>query len=1087
LLQSNSAHYVQIIVNKARILSEQIASKPYSHTSFNRIKKNAEGCNPSNFMQNWRAVYAKHGDDFFDRRLSWDEYDETDLKKNIEEESATVPDWAELLSEVIEKFPAALEFEEQSSYLKQFQFDQEPLVTFPLFWFPCLIIGRQKLQERVNDISSLVSKEVIHSIEKQLLSELSRLGELALYEHFCQFRQTRTVMQFKNQDYLLKQFCENLLSDRKLSFLIQYPVLARHISIILKNWLIMYENLFTRLKKDCKEIAACFNHDNKPGMVRSIQLNLSDRHNDGQRIVILHFKEFKLVYKPRTVSQEYAYNQFLFWFKKSGFNYPLPIYQVLKGDDYGWVEYIQASPCQTKSQVVNYFHKAGALLAIAYLLNDNDCHMENLVATADGPVLIDVETALQPEFDIESNKQGAFFKAKKQLQASILKSGLLQFLQKSNDGQWRDASGLRGDGGDQLFNKQRLWRAINTDMMQLKHGESVSSPMQNQLYYQDEKQDVKNYVEELVQGFSTCHEFIEKHKKQLLADESPLNSFKQTSVRIIFRPSNDYAFFLYALAVPRHQKNGMSRSLKIESLATVFAKEQKRPILWPLLKEEQASLENLDIPVFRIDANSLDMVSKDGEKVIGLIRNTSYEQLLTRLKSWNRSDQYRQIELIRSVLILPSSSDIHNADELTFHNRLPQSDLSQEDLVSIIQTTAQDIVDKAIIGDDNAITWLAASYIRQEENKSGGDSYYLYAGATGISLFLAAMFYYSKNHQYRQYVEQACLPVSKVINSPIRDRLLEQEPIGIANGLGSVIYAFVCISNWLNDASYIEQAERLAELIDEDRIANDQRYDIEGGSAGAILSLLTLYHVTQKSTYIHRAELCAKHLAKQAIPQAQGCAWPNGEGLFLAGYAHGVAGISMALMRLYKLNGNQRWYNLALEAIAYEDSIFSSPKKNWPVLTKKADNVDASIIMNTWCHGAPGIALSRYNMIENNKNEKLKKDFQLALESLLKTPQTPIDHLCCGNLGRSDILLTLGIKAKQQNLIKLAKQRVSDVVHYHKQTSLWGLHLKKADNLCFEPGFFRGTSGISYSLLRVIDPVSFHSVLSFDLPSNLNN
>ena len=47
-----------------------------------------------------------------------------------------------------------------------------------------------------------------------------------------------------------------------------------------------------------------------------------------------------------------------------------------------------------------FYRRQGVLLALLYLLGMTDIHHENLIACADQPVLVDVETLLHPDLPV---------------------------------------------------------------------------------------------------------------------------------------------------------------------------------------------------------------------------------------------------------------------------------------------------------------------------------------------------------------------------------------------------------------------------------------------------------------------------------------------------------------------------------------------------------------------------------------------------------------------------------------------------------------------------------------------------------------
>jgi hypothetical protein len=84
-------------------------------------------------------------------------------------------------------------------------------------------------------------------------------------------------------------------------------------------------------------------------------------------------------------------------------------------------------------------------------------------------------------------------------------------------------------------------------------------------------------------------------------------------------------------------------------------------------------------------------------------------------------------------------------------------------------------------------------------------------------------------------------------------RLARSLGIGGAAGLGSIAYALTVISKSLRDDALLADAQAVAEQFTDDLIAADQRLDVIGGSAGAILGLLRLHRDTGSAEVLGRA------------------------------------------------------------------------------------------------------------------------------------------------------------------------------------------------------------------------------------------
>ena len=94
--------------------------------------------------------------------------------------------------------------------------------------------------------------------------------------------------------------------------------------------------------------------------------------------------------------------------------------------------------------------------------------------------------------------------------------------------------------------------------------------------------------------------------------------------------------------------------------------------------------------------------------------------------------------------------------------------------------------------------------------------------------------------------------------------------------------------------------------------------------------------------------------------------------LLLAGI---VAGIALALQRLFEATGEPRWANLANRALAYERALFSEPDDNWQDVRFDRDAHG----FFAWCHGAPGIGLARLSTPDRLRDATCAAEIRAAV------------------------------------------------------------------------------------------------------------
>jgi lantibiotic modifying enzyme len=142
---------------------------------------------------------------------------------------------------------------------------------------------------------------------------------------------------------------------------------------------------------------------------------------------------------------------------------------------------------------------------------------------------------------------------------------------------------------------------------------------------------------------------------------------------------------------------------------------------------------------------------------------------------------------------------------------------------------------------------------------------------------------------------------------------------------------------------------------------------------------------------VSRQDVCGGWLLPDIGPRA------------LTGFSHGASGIAAALARLHAISGNPRQLEAAAKALRYERDTFDESTANWPDFRAPYDP-GAPRFMLSWCHGTPGIAMSRL-CFEGTAlwDAAAENELRIALKATADTNQAG-DSVCCGRFGRAAIL-----------------------------------------------------------------------------------
>ena len=274
----------------------------------------------------------------------------------------------------------------------------------------------------------------------------------------------------------------------------------------------------------------------------------------------------------------------------------------------------------------------------------------------------------------------------------------------------------------------------------------------------------------------------------------------------------------------------------------------------------------------------------------------------------------------------------------------------------------------------------------------------------------------------------------------------------------------------MNPVKYKTEALELTKLITEDRIKRDFTFDILSGNAGCLTVLANLYKITHSDRVLQKIKFIADDLlSKRMYHEKTKCSIWNSDKFHapLTGFSHGVSGIAHGLLKAFEVTGNKKYKSAFYDAIDYENFFFDKNKLNWLDLRN-----GEKFCKTMWCHGSPGIGLSRLYAYKVLKDERLLEDVRNAIESVRSFPLLEKDFYCCGNIGRLDFLIEAASVLKDKKLKKLSEKKIKELMMKKSDYGFYQtFHLS---NISLEnPSFFRGLSGIGYTFLRSVDPVKY--------------
>ena len=1042
------------IVAKSRTLAERLSLAINSPDSTSRllqshISDSNSGLKVEERLKQWCQVVAKGDYAKLEKRLSWAGLSLETIRPllidNIDE--VELPAWANTLKRVIEQAQLSNELFAEEPYL-----DSINPVPFEQIYVPCLQVARSLLIERVSHGIHLLSDSVRVALERQLLEQLGDLCFATLMREFSAFKRSNISEFSSNNPSNAKYnaFIKQQFADGLDSLFLKYSVLGRLVATKIDLWLDATGEFIERLTRDWSEIKRL-----SPELDRvvAIKTGLSDPHNGGRTVMILTFDTgMKLVYKPKDLGIDVAFSQLLDWFNSQNALLPLKVLQVINYDTHGWIEYVEQLPCNDLSQVKRFYQRAGILLCLVYLLEGTDCHYENVIASGEHPMLIDIETLLHHQ--TKENRQldiNAKELAETKLNNSVLQSFILpKWGMSAKDSLAVDVSALGGTEEQEAIALKV--QKINTDQMYVGR-ESYIDKQANILKFKDEPLNARDYLSDIISGFEQMYEFLCSHREILLAADSPLNNFAKQKVRYVFRATRTYQIILNNSFNPDFLQSGIDRSISIDILSRAFITGENKPAFWSILDAELQAIERLDIPFFEVNTKKADLKLSTGVTIPELFKESSFKAVISKLKSLSQEDLTLQLEIIRGSFCAKFMSE----DDCTIErksNYPSKSSLTSEQLVQQAIAIAQKLQQRGIYHQEG-VSWIGLGL---RPNAPGFQlqsmSNNLYDGCCGVSLFFAALAKITQDREWQDLALKTLQPLRQTLqdtNLQVFNRL-KREGIGGATGLGSMVYSLVQIGQLIDNPDLIEDAKKVASLITADIITKDNSLTLINGTVGTILACLKLYQVEPKA--LLKAIACGEHLLASQEPVSKG---------LTIGLAHGSAGIAYALAQLFEVTKDSKYLAGVHHAIAHP--------QNYP-----DTHSDRIILNNSWAKGIAGIGLGRLGSLSVLDTPEIRQEIDRSIIQAQQHCLSDVDSLAWGNFGRIETLLVASQTLNRPELYNFVLQATTTLVRQAQLRGRFNLNSPSVPAI-YNPGFFHGTSGIGYQLLRIAYPHLLPSVL----------
>lgn len=844
----------------------------------------------------------------------------------------------------------------------------------------------------------------------------------------------------------------------------EYPVMVDQIIRRLDRWSTFSLEFLRHLCIDWKSVRELLPAED-PGMLAGVRAGAGDTHRNGRSVIIARFTSgTRIVYKPRSLAVDTHFQQLLECLNSRGARPQFRLFKVLDRGDHGWSEYVDAAPCITREQVAGFYERQGGYLAILYALEASDFHCENLIASSEHPVLIDLEALFHPR--IESNSPQSPDGA---LEYSALRTGLLPLRLWADEEQpGIDMSGLGSAPGQMSPRGVPQWECADTDEMHIVRKRMQMPASENRPTINGDDVNAVDYVDAVADGFAFMYRLLLGIQSELLA---LLDRFATDEVRVIARGTHTYGTLLHESFHPDVLRDDMDRLALFDRLRDISADS---PALMRLIDAEQSDLVRGDIPLFTTRPGSRDLWTSNNERIENYFDEPGLAQVKKHLLQLSEEDLERQLWIVRaSIATLASQTGPPHTGTPTVasHSELSRSrtEITSDQLISCACEIGDRLAELAFNA-ENGAAWLGLLPAGETEWSLSPLGLDFYDGLPGLMLFLARLGAVTGDRRYSELAKSTLKSLRHMI-----ERSHALALIGAFNGWGGVIYSLTHLGAIWADKSLFLEAEALLGLLPE-LIRCDTHLDVIGGAAGCAMALQSLYRCKPSPEVISLARACGERLVETAQLAQTGIGWICGGNADspLTGFAHGNSGIAYALLELSEITGERSFAESAGMAFDYERSIFSPAHGNWPDLRTNAPEGFAA----AWCHGAPGIGLSRLCSLGRRNDPKFRTEIEIALATTVTRGFGSNHTLCHGDLGNAEILLHAAQTLNESRWRVHANRVISAAVDESRERGWICGNPRGIES----PGMMTGLAGIGYTLLRFADPIGIPSILALEPP-----
>ncbi|MDA2803848.1 type 2 lanthipeptide synthetase LanM [Nocardiopsis suaedae] len=380
------------------------------------------------------------------------------------------------------------------------------------------------------------------------------------------------------------------------------------------------------------------------GPVVAVEPGAGDSHRRGATVCFVTWENgTTLVYKPQARTAHRILQAVRGAADPSGGFFGPLCPDTLERDDHLWQARVVYSEPADERQAALYFRRFGRCAALLSMFGTGDLHHENVIATADGPVVIDLETlvGLPNPSSAAADTGGAPQAA--DVESSVLNTLMfpVRYTAEILDIDISALGSVRTDRSERMESFTIV--DAGTDAIRFDTAPVTATRGDNVARVGGEQLDPRLWEDELVTGFE------EGRARLRTVREAAVEAVRTTdgwSVRQLVRPTFVYYRFLEASTHPAHLAGRADRLDLLDRLPRRH-RGLRRSVAEEVCSEEAHAMLGLDTPFFEVECDSTALLCNGGEEVPDAVVRTPREAALDNIGAFFARPERRDPNYIR--------------------------------------------------------------------------------------------------------------------------------------------------------------------------------------------------------------------------------------------------------------------------------------------------------------------------------------------------------------------------------------------------------------------------------------------------------